>query len=383
MNKKPRILVVDDLPENIIILEAFLQPMGFDAVTATDGEEALKIVDAAPPDLILLDLMMPGLSGFDVCSKIKKNPKTRHIPIIVVTGVSDRSANIKAVEAGADDYLIKPFDRVLLEARIRASLRTKALQDQIFEYQQDLENKVSERTREVLRTQEVSVFCMAKLAESRDNETGDHVERVRLYAKELSTAMATLPKYAEVITTEFIDEIYKSSPLHDIGKVGIPDRILLKPGKLSAFEFDTMKSHARIGGDTLRAADLEAGGNSFLTMARDIAYHHHEKWNGQGYPNGLSGEDIPLAARMVALADVYDALSSKRPYKEPFSHEKSKAIVLEGRDEHFDPGVVDAFLAKEEAFIAIREKYQGDGAPSPIQVLVDQLEEAGYGELET
>jgi putative two-component system response regulator len=302
--------------------------------------------------------------------------------VIVITGISDRTANVKAIDAGADDYLTKPFDRILLEARIRASLRTKLLQDQVYEYQRNLESKVVERTRQLTKTQAVAVFSLAKLAESRDNETGDHVERVRSYARVLAESLSRLPKYQNVIGAEFIDEIYKSAPLHDIGKVGIPDRILLKPGKLSDFEFEIMKSHAKIGGDTLRAADLAAGGASFLSMARDIAYHHHEKWDGSGYPDGLVGEAIPLPARILALADVYDALSSKRPYKEAFPHEKCKAIVLAGRGSHFDPDVVNAFLDQEDAFLVIREEYVDDGAPSHIQSLVDQLETAGYCELE-
>ena len=197
---------------------------------------------------------------------------------------------------------------------------------------------------------------------------------MRSYARELCKEMVRLPKYRDTYGEDFVEEIYKSTPLHDIGKVGIPDRILLKPGKLTDEEFEIMKRHSMIGGDTLKAADIEAGRDSFLAMGRDIAYYHHEKWNGTGYPFKLEGEAIPLCARIAALADVYDALSSRRPYKEPFSHEKSKAIILEGRSSHFDPDVVDAFLAKEERFVAIREHFQGEGRLSPIQELVGSLE---------
>jgi len=369
-----RILVVDDLPENALVLKSFLTPIGYTIEGATDGETALEMVENNPPDVILLDLMMPGMDGFEVCKRLKQNPETHHIPVIIITGMSDRDSNVRAVEAGADDFLIKPFDRVLLEARIKTSVKTKVLHDELIQYKHELEDKVVERTGQVVLTQQVTVFSLAKLAESRDNETGDHLERIRSYARELSEEMIAMEQYRDTLDSSFVDEMYKSTPLHDIGKVGIPDRILLKPGKLTAEEFDIMKHHSMIGGDTLKAADIEAGRDSFLAMGRDIAYYHHEKWNGQGYPFGLAGEEIPLCARITALADVYDALSSRRPYKEPFSHEKSKAIILEGRGSHFDPDVVDAFLTREEQFLDIRESFQGSGELAPIEALANALQ---------
>ncbi len=368
------ILVVDDLPENSIVLQSFLAPMGYLIESATDGETALQMVAENPPDVILLDLIMPGMDGFEVCRRLKQDPDTHHIPVIIVTGMSDRDSNVRAVEAGADDFLIKPFDRILLEARIKSSAKGKLLHDQLIHYKQELERKVEERTQQVVLTQQVTVFSLAKLAESRDNETGDHLERMRSYARILSEEIVGLEKYQGKLHDNFVAEMYQSTPLHDIGKVGIPDRILLKPGKLTPEEFDIMKQHSQIGGDTLKAADAEAGRDSFLAMGRDIAYYHHEKWNGSGYPHGLSGTDIPLAARITALADVYDALSSRRPYKEPFSHEKSKAIILEGRGSHFDPDVVDAFLAREEQFLEIRHSFQGKGELAPIQTLANTLD---------
>lgn len=368
------ILVVDDLPENSVVLQSFLSPMGYLIESASDGETALRMVAENPPDVILLDLMMPGMDGFEVCRRLKQDPDTHHIPVIIVTGMSDRDSNVRAVEAGADDFLIKPFDRILLEARIKSSAKGKLLHDQLIHYKQELERKVEERTEQVVLTQQVTVFSLAKLAESRDNETGDHLERMRSYARILSEEFAAMEKYQGKLHDNFVDEIYQSTPLHDIGKVGIPDRILLKPGRLTVEEFAIMKHHSQIGGDTLKAADEEAGRDSFLAMGRDIAYYHHEKWDGSGYPYGLSGTDIPLAARITALADVYDALSSKRPYKEPFSHEKSKAIILEGKGSHFDPDVVDAFLAREEQFLDIRHSFQGDGELAPIQALANSLE---------
>jgi putative two-component system response regulator len=370
------ILVVDDLIENTEVLRAFLLPLGLAVRTTLCGEEALAMVAESPPDAILLDLMMPGLDGVEVCRRLKRDPKTRHIPVIIITGNSDRESNVRALEAGADDFVSKPFDRVLLEARLASSLKTKQLQDDLLHYQQDLESQVEARTMEVRRTQQITVFALAKLAESRDNETGDHLERMRAYAQLLAGELSTWDKFSDQISPEFLEQLYQSTPLHDIGKVGIPDAILLKPGKLTPEEFEIMKAHAVVGGDTLKAADQEAGKDSFLAMGRDIAYFHHEKWDGSGYPHGIGGDSIPLPARIAALADVYDALSSKRPYKEPFSHEKSREIILAGNGSHFDPDVVQAFLKKESAFVEIRDLFQGSGEPSPIQAMVEAAERA-------
>jgi len=366
-----RVLVVDDMPENILILQRFLAPMGYQVECATSGEDALAMVADSPPDVILLDIVMPGMNGFEVCRRLKENPETQHIPVVIITGMGDKDTNLKAVESGADDFLIKPFDRILLEARIRASSKTKMLHDSLVQHKNELELTVAERTEQVVLTQQVTVFALAKLAESRDNETGDHLERMRSYARDLAAEVIKLDKYRDGHGGAYVEEIYKSTPLHDIGKVGIPDRILLKPGKLTPQEFEIMKQHAMIGGDTLKAADIEAGRDSFLAMGRDIAYYHHEKWDGSGYPFGLAGESIPLCARIAALADVYDALSTRRPYKEPFGHDKSRSIILDGRGSHFDPDIVDAFLTLEKRFVEIREEFQGDGRLAPVQALVN------------
>ena len=372
---RPKVLVVDDLVENTNILRDFLSPRGYDIVSAFDGEEALACVDESPPDIILLDLAMPKLDGFEVCRRLKEDPGTRHIPVIVVTGLADREANIRAVKAGADDFLLKPFDSVLLFARIQNSLRSKRRHDQIIHYQRSLEERISERTKQLARTQRVTVFSLAKLAESRDNETGKHLERIRSYARILAGQLAKSPQYEHIIDDEYVTALYDSSPLHDIGKVGIPDRILLKPGKLSPNEWEIMKLHSRIGGDTLYAADEEAGEACFLGMGRDIAYYHHERWDGAGYPDGREGDDIPLSARIVALADVYDALTSKRPYKSAFSHEKSKGIIIEERGTHFDPDIVDAMLACESQFLETYVRFKDEGEASKLQMLIRQLEQ--------
>ena len=372
-----RVLIVDDLEQNIDVLMRFLKPMGFAVAAAQTGEEALAQVRDHPPDVILLDLVMPGMNGFEVCRQLKQSERTRHIPVIIITGIQDKQANVDAVEAGADDFLLKPFDRVLLEARIRSSVKAKVLHDRLLAYQQELEDRVAERTKQLALTQHITVFSLAKLSESRDTETGDHLERMRSYTRELAIELSSWPEYEDVIHSTFVEELYHSSPLHDIGKVGIPDRILLKPGKLSQEEFEVMKSHTLIGGDTLQAADVEAGQDSFLAMGRDIAYFHHEKYDGSGYPYGAAAKEIPLPARIVALADVYDALSSKRPYKEPFDHERSKQIILEGRGTHFDPDVVDAFLSREARFVEIRTHFQGTGRLAPIQELVERIRDEG------
>lgn len=369
-----RILVVDDMPETARVLQCFLRPKGYVMRAAYSGQEALDQIEAEVPDLILLDLVMPEMDGFEVCRRLKQGAQTRHIPIVIITGLSDRDANVAALEAGADDFIIKPFDVVLLEARIRSSLKTKRLQDQLLDYQHQLERRVRERTAQVELTQQVTVFSLAKLAESRDTETGDHVSRMRAYVREIALELMVRGLLSEEIDEAFITRLYLSSPLHDIGKVGIPDRILLKPGKLTPDEFDIMKRHSTIGGDTLRAADLEAGQNSFLTMGRDIAYYHHEKWDGSGYPEGLKAENIPLPARILAIADVYDALTTKRPYEEPFSHEKSMQIILEGRGKHFDPVMIDAFVAREPQVIQIRNELQNTALLSPIESLVEEIE---------
>ncbi len=368
------VLVVDDAEENLVLMQGFLGHRGFEVRFALSGEEALSMIEASLPDIVLLDLVLPQMNGFQVCERLKRDFRTRHIPVIIITGISDHEANIKALEAGADDLLVKPFDSVLLEARIRNSLRVKRMQDQLIEYQERLETRIRERTEQVERSQHVTAFSLARLAESRDPETGEHLGRMRAYAREIAVELSTHPKYRHALDSVFIDELYHASPLHDIGKVGIPDRILLKPGKLTPQEFDIMKTHANIGGDTLEAADKEAGRITFLAMGRDIAYFHHERWDGAGYPSGLKEEDIPLSARIVALADVYDALSSKRPYKDAFSHEASRGILLEGRGSQFDPDVVDAFLAREEKILAIKKELPDTGALSMLQKLIASLE---------
>lgn len=380
-DRTPHVLIVDDREENIRLLKAFLRDNAFEIDTATSGQEALSKVAANPPDIILLDVVMPGMDGLEVCRHLKDDDATRHIPVVIVTGTTERDLNVDALEAGADDFLTKPLDSSILRARIRNGLRSKMLQDRILRYQAELEQYnekleagIRDRTNQLQRTQQVTVFSLAKLSESRDEDTGVHLDRVRWYVRELAAQMSQWDDYKNLIDEVFVEQLYQSSPLHDIGKVGIPDQILLKPGKLTVEEFEIMKLHTIIGGDTLHAADVEAGSNSFLAMGRDIAYFHHEKYSGEGYPKGLKGIDIPLSARITALGDVYDALTSQRPYKPPFSHEKARTIILEGRGTHFCPDVVEAFLSREQRFIEIQREYQDADIIPPLQKTLERLE---------
>ena len=369
----PLVLVVDDEPAVAEFVSHFLDSIGYGAICANRGEIALEMAKNYLPDAILLDLRMPGMSGFEVCRRIKADPVTSYLPVIVVTGLQDTQSNIEAIKAGADDYISKPFDQVLLHARLRNAIHAKRMHEELIIHRDLLEQKVLERTEQLLRTQRITIFSLAKLAESRDTETGEHLSRMQEYVKILIEWLMGKGVYKDCLDPTVADNIYYSSPLHDVGKVGIPDQVLLKPGKLTPEEFDIMKMHTLIGGATIEAADREAGGNSFLTIGKDIAYYHHEKWDGSGYPYGLTGYEIPLCARIVALADVYDALSSKRPYKTAWPHEKVREEILRGRGKHFDPVLVDAFLDEEEKFVAVRQRLPDTGAVSPLYEMVQKL----------
>jgi putative two-component system response regulator len=298
---------------------------------------------------------------------MRADKRIQDTPVIVISAQQELDNVVKCIEMGAEDYLPKPFNPVLLRARINATLDKKRLRDQekfhqrlIEEYNKELQEQVQEQVREIASSQLGAIFAMSKLAESKDPETGAHLERMREYCKLVSCQLQKSNGYENVITDEFVNNIYAASPLHDIGKVGVPDNVLLKPGKLTTDEWVAMKEHTTIGADTLRAVNEHHPGNAFLQMGIEIAECHHEKWDGSGYPKGLSNTGIPLAARILALGDVYDALTSKRCYKDAFSHEKSRGIILEGKGSHFDPDVVDAFLENEDEFIKIRSYYEDE-----------------------
>jgi len=336
------VLVVDDTETNIDIL---VETLGddYDVSVAIDGESALESVESEVPDLILLDIMMPGMDGYEVCRRLKADERTRNIPIIFVTAMIEAEDEAKGLALGALDYITKPFRPNLVEARVRNHLILKQHQDH-------LEELVRQRTRELELTQEATIESMAALAEYRDPETGGHIQRTKNYVKILAEHLKDHPSFKDFLGGNTIELLYKSAPLHDIGKVGVEDSILLKSGKLTDEEFEAIKKHALYGRGAIRAAVKNLGRDSFLRYAEDIAYTHQEKWDGSGYPQGLKNEEIPIPGRLMALADVYDALISKRVYKTPFSHTKAVAIIKEGKGSHFDPDMVDAFLEVEEEF---------------------------------
>ncbi len=354
MGKKPRIMVVDDEERNLRLMEALLLPLGCDVVLAKNGEEALRQVPESRPDVILLDVMMPGMDGFEVAKRLKEDEETRIIPIVMVTSLKEVEARVRALDAGADDFLTKPVDTVELRARVQSSLKVKAYYDHMRNYQEALETEVSRRTGQLRRALEKikgasldTIHRLSRAAEYKDEDTGAHILRMSNYSAAVARRMG--------LNDRVVDSILYSAPMHDVGKIGIPDRILLKPGRLTPDECEIMKEHAAIGGRILAGA---AAG--FIGLAEVIARTHHEKWDGSGYPKGLKGKEIPLAGRIVAIGDVFDALTSKRPYKAAFSLEKSYGIIREGRGSHFDPDVVDAFFAVEDEVLAIKAKYKDE-----------------------
>jgi putative two-component system response regulator len=359
--KTAHILIVDDLETNRDILKKLVVGMGHRPSFAENGLVALAKIEQEIPDVVLLDLAMPEMDGFETLTRIKNNNALEHLPVIMITGNDETEKAVTCIENGADDYVMKPFRMPLLRARIQRALKNKWLEDekesyrlQIEEHNQTLEDRVQTQVTLITSGQMATIFALSELAESRDPETGEHLYRMCKYCKILALQVGMQAKYRSVVNPTYIDNLHKASPLHDIGKVGIPDRILLKPQALTQDEFSYMKMHATIGADTLRSVDLQFPGNSFIHMGIEIAEGHHEKWDGSGYPHGQRGEDIPLSGRILALGDVYDALTSKRCYKDAFSHDKAKEIILKSSGTHFDPDIVDAFVASEEDFISVR-----------------------------
>ena len=355
---KPTLLVVDDTPDNLTLMTELLKPH-YRVKVANSGEKALAIAtEERHLDLILLDIMMPGIDGYEVCKRLKSDEKTHDIPVIFLTSRSEAADEELGLELGAVDYITKPINPAITLARVANHLTLKASADFLKDKAAYLEQEVAKRTTELVALQDVTILTMASLAETRDSETGKHIRRTQFYVKELAEKLSTHPKFKALLTPAFIQMLFKSAPLHDIGKVGIPDRILLKPGKFEPHEFEIMKTHALLGKQVIEFAERQLGREvEFLTLAKEIAYCHHEKWNGSGYPQGLAGEDIPVSARLMAVADVYDALISRRVYKEGMSHEKAAAIIIEGRGQHFDPDMVDAFIELQDAFQAIAARF--------------------------
>jgi putative two-component system response regulator len=353
------ILVVDDTPDNLIMMSELLKDE-YKVKVANNGEKALKISQSqTPPDLILLDIMMPVMDGYEVCRQLKSNPQTQHIPVIFLTAKTDATDETKGLEIGAIDYITKPINPAILMARVKTHLDIKRMQDFLLNQNSFLKAEIIKRTREITAIQDVTIHAMASLAETRDNETGNHIRRTQNYVRVLAQKLRHHPRFAHFLDDDNIIELlYKSAPLHDIGKVGIPDKILLKPGRFEPEEFEIMKQHPALGRSAILNAEYELGIEvPFLKYAKEIAYAHQEKWDGSGYPLGLAGDNIPISARLMAVADVYDALISRRVYKEGMSHEQAVQLITEGRGSHFDPDIADAFLELQDEFIAIAAKF--------------------------
>jgi putative two-component system response regulator len=356
--EKATVLVVDDTPDNLTLMSGLLKDE-FKVKVANSGERALKVAGGdPPPDIVLLDIMMPGMDGYEVLRRMKADDHTRDIPIIFLTAMTAVEDEQKGLELGAVDYLTKPVSPPITLARIRNHLYLKKMQDFLKSQNTFLEDEVASRTQEVRAIQDVTILAMASLAETRDNETGGHIRRTQLYMRALARQLSHHPTFAWFLTEENIELLFKSAPLHDIGKVGVPDSVLLKAGPLTPEEREIMETHTVLGRDSIQEAESRLGMKvPFLSLAKEIAYAHQEKWDGSGYPEGIAGEDIAVGARLMALADVYDALISKRVYKPPLTHDEAKAIIVEGRGKHFDPDVVDAFLAIEEEFKGIAAEF--------------------------
>ena len=357
-SEKPTILVVDDTPDNLALMSSLLKG-DYKVKIANNGEKALKVAASdMPPDLILLDIMMPGMDGYEVCRRLKHDPVMMNIPVIFLTAKAEMEDEKLGLELGAVDYITKPISPPIVMARVKNHLALKAMDDFLRDRNGFLELEVAKRTREVMAIQDVTILAMASLAETRDTETGNHIRRTQFYVKALAERLRDHPRFAWFLTEANITMLFKSAPLHDLGKVGIPDRILLKPGRFEPHEFEIMKTHTTLGHDAIAHAEKSLGFEvDFLTFAKAIALSHQEKWDGSGYPQGLAGDDIPIAARLMALADVYDALISRRVYKEGMPHEKAVQIMSDGRGTHFDADMFDAFVEIQEEFRTIAQRF--------------------------
>jgi len=352
------ILVVDDNTENLTVLGELLSPE-FRVLAANSGKRALDLIAlGARPDVMLLDIMMPEMSGFEVLERLRADPAAPYMPVIFVTALGAAADEERGLASGAADYITKPFRPAVVLARVRAHVEIKRARDRLTDQNFHLDAEVSRRMAETQHIQDVSIHALARLAEIRDNETGNHLRRTQEYVRTLADALRNHPRFASVLDAATITLIAKSAPLHDIGKVGIPDSILLKPGKLTPAEWVIMKTHSALGAEAIEHAERDSDRPvAFLKHAKEIARSHHEKWNGKGYPEGLAGEAIPVSARIMALADVFDALISRRVYKEPMSYAAAREIIVNDRGVHFDPDVVDAFIDRFDAFQEIAERY--------------------------
>ena len=377
---KADVLVVDDQVDNLHLLVRLLSE-NFNVHPFPDCASLMKYLDSGrPADIVLLDVIMPDPDGYEICRQLRLRESMMDVPIVFLTGLDSTEDEYRGFSVGATDYISKPFSPPILLARVCNHVRLGRALRLIVNQNDQLEDRVRERTRElaeqntalqealhqVALAQDVTIVAFSSLAETRDNETGLHIHRTQNYVRELALELRKNPDYASRLDDETVQLFYKSAPLHDIGKVAIRDHILLKPGRLDPAEFEIMMTHADEGRKAIEAAEanLESK-NTFLRPARDIAYCHHEKWDGGGYPRGIAGEEIPLSARLMAVADVYDALTSVRVYKPAFSHEKAVSIILEGGGTHFDPAIVYAFMNIQETFAEIARAFADNGLPAP------------------
>ena len=354
-----RILVVEDEVKARELLKRYLETKRHDVFLSHSGEDALEKVKSVKPDLILIDIQMPGIDGLEVVRRIRHRPDYGDVPIIMVTAMSRREDRILAVEVGANDFISKPVDLTELHVRTASLLKMKYAQDAVKSYQADLEVKVAERTADLRKSLEETVAAQQKTydahvdtlrrlavaAEYKDKDTAEHIKRMNSYCAMLATSLHLSLEEAELLTL--------ASTMHDVGKIGIPDDILLKPDKHTPEEWKIMKEHTIIGANILRDSP-----SKLLQAGEKIALAHHEKWDGSGYPNGLAGEDIPLWGRICSIADVFDALTSERPYKKAFSNEKALNIMKEGRGKHFEPRLIDLFMENLDKILTIQEKYK-------------------------
>ncbi len=353
------ILIVDDEP-TILTSTSKILSATYRVRVANSGPRALDVAVTEPrPDLILLDVIMPEMDGYAVLSCLKENSETQGIPVIFITAMEADEDEERGLELGAVDYITKPVRPAILMARVAAHLTLKQASDFLHDKNDYLEAEVARRMEENQTIQNVSIRTLAHLAEIRDPETGDHILRTQSYVQVLARQLQSNPRFRDTITDSFIDLLTKSAPLHDIGKVGIPDHILLKPGKLTDEEQNIMQSHAALGARAIEMAEKDVDQPiAFFSLAKEIAHWHHERWDGKGYPDKLSGNDIPLSARLMAIADVFDALVSVRVYKQAMSFDEARKIIVNERNRQFDPDITDAFTATFDTFVEIANKYQ-------------------------
>ena len=369
VRQRPTILVIDDSPDVLALMQTVLKDQ-YIVKVASSGASGLRIASSdSPPDLILLDVMLQDMDGYTVCRTLKAAIETRDIPVIFLTAKSDEVDETAGFDIGAADYITKPVSAPVVLARVRTQLMLKASAGFLHDQSAFLEAEVANRTRELTAIQNVTILAMASLAETRDADTGNHLRRTQRYVRALAWRLSSHPKFSAFLTPTVVALLFRSAPLHDIGKVGIPDRILLKPGKLTPEEFEIMKTHTTLGRDAIAHAEEEFGEDvAFLTLAKEIAYSHQEKWDGSGYPQGLKGEQIPASARLMAVADVYDALISRRVYKEPMPHAQAVHVIEQVSGRHFDPDVVQAFLAIQDTFKAIALAFVDSDADLKVKV---------------